>query len=87
VIIETVPPPEAADALLLAAGALLLLAAAAGVLLAVELLPELAQADMVKARAARPATPSIFCISVVSPCAAKRSPVRDHVRTGNSVQL
>jgi hypothetical protein len=62
-------PPAAADE----AGAdeaALLLPVAAGVLAAVELLPELPQADTVKARAARPATPHIFCISDVSPSRA-----------------
>ena len=54
----TVLPPAAA----------LLLPPAAGVLAAVpELLPELPQADTVKASAAKPATPHIFRIGIVSP--------------------
>jgi hypothetical protein len=57
----TVLPPAAA-------GALLLLPAA-GVLAAVPelLLPELPQADTVRASAAKPATPHIFRIGIVSP--------------------
>jgi hypothetical protein len=64
VVWDTVLPPAAADEDALA----LLLAEAAGVLAAVpELLPELPQADMVSARPANPATPSIVRISDVSP--------------------
>jgi len=61
----TVLPPAAAG--LLAAVALLLVPAAGVLPVLVELLPELAQADTVSARAARPATPHIFRISAVSP--------------------
>src|SRR6476646_2188645 len=59
----TVLPPAAA------AGALLLEPPAAGVLLVVAelLLPELAQAETVRARAARPDDPHIFRIRIVSP--------------------
>src|SRR5437763_16278869 len=73
------PPPAAA--------ALLLLPPAAGVLAAVPelLLPELPQADTVRARAARPATPHIFRIGFVSPSQCMWSPVRDHVRSVVSV--
>jgi len=61
----TVLPPAAAGALL--AGALLP-APAAGVLPVVaELLPELAQADTVRANAARPTAPHIFRIGIISP--------------------
>ena len=57
---DTVFPPAAA--------ALLLLPPAAGVFATLlELLPELAQADTVRARAARPAAPHIIRIGVVSP--------------------
>jgi hypothetical protein len=59
----TVFPPAAAGALLL-----LLLPPAAGVLAGVAvLLAELAQADTVRAKAARPAAPHIFRIGVISP--------------------
>jgi hypothetical protein len=58
----TVFPPAAAGALLL------LLPPAAGVLAVVaELLPELPQAETVRAKAARPAAPHIFRIGVISP--------------------
>jgi hypothetical protein len=61
----TVLPPAAAGALL--AGALLP-APAAGVLPVVAvLLPELPQADTVRAKAARPAAPHIFLIGIISP--------------------
>src|SRR6266704_4299413 len=52
-----------------AGAALLLLPPAAGVLAAVPelLLPELPQADTVRASAAKPATPHIFRIGIVSP--------------------
>ena len=57
----TVLPPAAA-------GALLLLPPAAGVLAVVAvLLAELAQADTVRAKAARPAAPHIFRIGIISP--------------------
>jgi hypothetical protein len=55
----TVFPPAAAEALLL------LLPPAAGVLAV--LLAELAQAETVRARAARPAAPHIFRIGIISP--------------------
>jgi hypothetical protein len=59
----TVFPPAAA-----AGAALLLLPPAAGVLAALgELLAELAQAETVRARAARPAAPHIFRIRIISP--------------------
>jgi hypothetical protein len=59
----TVLPPAAAGALLL-----LLLPLAAGVLgVVAELLPELPQADTVRAKAARPAAPHIFRIGIISP--------------------
>ena len=48
-----------------------LLPAAAGVLEVVELLPELAHADTVSARAASPAAPHIFRISDISPSQCK----------------
>jgi hypothetical protein len=58
----TVLPPAAAGALLL------LLPLAAGVLgVVAELLPELPQADTVRAKAARPAAPHIFRIGIISP--------------------
>jgi hypothetical protein len=57
----TVLPPAAA-------GALLLLPPAAGVLAVVAvLLAELAQAETVRAKAAKPAAPQIFRIGVISP--------------------
>src|SRR5450432_2845107 len=84
VVWDTVLPPAAADEAGADAAGLLL--AAAGVLLVVlELLPELAQADTVSARAASPAAPSIVRISDVSPFTVRWSPVREHVRTGISV--
>ena len=56
------PPAAPAGALLL------LLAPAAGVLAVVAvLLAELAQADTVRAKAARPAAPHIFRIGIISP--------------------
>jgi hypothetical protein len=59
VFTATVFPPAAAA---------LLLPPAAGVLAVVaELLPELAQAETVRARAARPAAPHIFRIGIISP--------------------
>jgi hypothetical protein len=86
VICDTVLPPAAADeAGADADAAALLLAEAAGVL-ALELLPELPQADTVSARAARPATPSIVRISDVSPSQCTWSPVRGHVREEEAVQ-
>jgi hypothetical protein len=58
----TVVPPAAAGALLL------LLPPAAGVLAGVAvLLAELAQAETVRAKAARPAAPHIFRIGIISP--------------------
>src|SRR6516162_6129441 len=57
----TVFPPAAAGA------ALLVLPPAAGVLATADELPELAQAETVRAKAARPAAPHIFRIGVVSP--------------------
>jgi len=54
----TVFPPAAA-------GALLLLPPAAGVLAVVAVLPELAQAETVRAKAARPTAPHIFRIGIL----------------------
>jgi hypothetical protein len=87
-ISATVLPPAAAEEAEAGAdAAALLLAEAAGVLAAVlELLPELPQADMVSARPASPATPSIVRISDVSPSQCTWSPVRNHGREGKAVQ-
>src|SRR5690349_18583758 len=76
---ETVFPPAAA--------ALLLLPPAAGVLATADelLLPELAQAETVRAKAARPAAPHIFRIGNSPLRGCMWSPVRDHVRSVVSV--
>ena len=64
---RVVPPEAEAAGLEAAADAAGLLPAAAGVFEAVELLPELAHADTVSARAASAAAPHIFRISDLSP--------------------
>ena len=77
----TVEPPAAA-----AEADPVELAAAAGVLPeAAELLPELAQAETVRATAARPTAPKIIRIQVL-PFRCARSPVRDYVPVGRWVQ-